>query len=121
MKAAPLGKLGRIVATAHRLDADELQDDAARLSCVPLEELRRGAMVRVAGRLRAVTYNPRETVPTLEAELFDGSAMIELVWLGRRRIVGLEPGRRVLVVGRVGVHDGNLAIYNPRYTLREPI
>lgn len=72
----------------------------------------------VTGRLRAVVYNPRETVPTLEAELFDGSAAIMLVWLGRRRIAGIEPGRRMVARGRVGVHDGRLAIYNPWYELQ---
>ena len=55
---------------------------------LPLSELRRGSEARVTGRLRSVTYTPRETVPTLAAELFDGSAAIELVWLGRRRIAG---------------------------------
>jgi hypothetical protein len=110
-----------MIASTHQLDADELQGDAARMSCTPVGQLQRGARARVTGRLRSVTYNPRETVPTLEAELFDGSAAIELVWLGRRRIAGVEPGRRLLVEGRVGVHDGNLAIYNPRYTLREPV
>jgi RecJ-like exonuclease len=116
-----LGRFGRIVASSHRLEAEELQDDAARMSCTPLEDLQRGSMARVTGRLRAVSYTPRETLPTLSAELFDGSGSIELVWLGRRRIAGLEPGRRVMVIGRVGVHDGNLAIYNPWYTLREPV
>jgi len=117
---APLTFFKRIVASAHQLDADELQDDAAKMSCCPLSALHRGSEVRVTGRLRSVTYTPRETVPTLAAELFDGSAAIELVWLGRRRIAGVEPGRRLLVEGRVGVHEGNLAIYNPRYVLREP-
>ena len=117
---SPWTALKRIGATTHELDANQLQDDAAQMSCCPLSDLHRGAQARVTGRLRSVTYTPRETVPTLAAELFDGSAAIELVWLGRRRIAGVEPGRRVLVEGRVGVHDGNLAIYNPRYTLREP-
>jgi RecJ-like exonuclease len=117
----PLAILKRIAATTHEMDADQLQDDAAKMACCPLSDLHRSSQVRVTGRLRSVTYTPRETVPTLAAELFDGSAAIELVWLGRRRIAGIEPGRRVLVEGRVGVHDGNLAIYNPRYTLREPL
>ena len=117
---SPLKMFKRIVASVHEIDAGELQDDAAKMSCCPLSELHRGSEARVTGRLRSVTYTPRETVPTLAAELFDGSAAIELVWLGRRRIAGIEPGRRVLVEGRVGVHEGNLAIYNPKYTLREP-
>jgi RecJ-like exonuclease len=117
---SPLAILKQIGASTHELDAGELQHDAAKMSCCPLNDVHRGSQVRVTGRLRSVTYTPRETVPTLAAELFDGSAAIQLVWLGRRRIAGVEPGRRVLVEGRVGVHDGNLAIYNPKYTLREP-
>ena len=46
-----------------------------------------------------------------------------LVWLGRRRSAGIEPGRLVVARGRVGVHaesasPDKLAIYNPWYTLR---
>jgi hypothetical protein len=40
------------------------------------------------------------------------------VWLGRRRIAGIEPGRRLLARGRVGLHEGQLAIYNPWYELQ---
>lgn len=82
--------------------------------------LDRGKFVRVVGRLRSVVYTPSETVPTLEAELFDGSESLDLVWLGRRRIAGVEPGRRVEARGRVGVHNGRLAIYNPWYELLGP-
>ncbi len=110
--------LNRLTASAHHIDAAELRSEVERLSCKPVRELRRGAVVDVAGRLRAVVYNPRETLPTLEAELYDGSAAIELVWLGRRRIAGIEPGRRLVARGRVGVHDGRLAIYNPWYELQ---
>jgi hypothetical protein len=102
----------------HHLDAADLQSDVMRLNCRPVESLARGDQATVAGRLRAVVYNPREHVATLEAELFDGSGAIGLVWLGRRRIVGIEPGRHLKVSGRVGVHDGRLAIYNPRYELQ---
>lgn len=110
--------LHRLTASTHHLDAAELQSEVERLSCCPLGEIERGALVTVTGRLRAVTYTPTENVPTLAAELFDGSAAISLVWLGRRRIAGIEPGRRLLVRGRVGWHDGRHAIYNPWYELQ---
>lgn len=87
---------------------------------MPLCDLRRGMVATVTGRLRAVVYTPRETAPTLRAELFDGSAVIDLVWLGRRRVAGIEPGRTITARGRVGLHDGRLAIYNPWYELRPP-
>ena len=110
--------LHRLTASTHQLDADELRSEVERQSCHPLGELKRGTVATVTGRIRAVVYTPAETVPTLQAELFDGSAAIDLVWLGRRRIAGIEPGRRIKATGRVGVHDGRLAIYNPWYELQ---
>lgn len=110
--------LHRLTASTHQLDSVELQSEVERLSCCPLGAIERGALVTVTGRLRHVTYTPSENVPTLEAELFDGSASISLVWLGRRRIAGIEPGRRILVRGRVGWKDGRFAIYNPWYELQ---
>jgi hypothetical protein len=112
--------LRRLTASPSSFDAAELQEEVEQRDCVPLHDLRLGSRVQVVGRLRAVVYTPSETVPTLEAELFDGSDSIELVWLGRRRIAGLEPGRRVVARGRVGVHDGRKAIYNPWYELLPP-
>jgi RecJ-like exonuclease len=110
--------LHRLTASTHHLDAAELRSEVERLSCKPLGELRRGTCATVTGRLRSVVYTPAETVQTLQAELFDGTAAIDLVWLGRRRIAGIEPGRRIMASGRVGVHDGRLAIYNPWYELQ---
>lgn len=108
----------RLTASPHRLDAADLQADVERLSCCPIEQVKLGEVTTAAGRLRAVVYTPSERVPTLEAELFDGSDSIDLVWLGRRRIAGIEPGRRIKVHGRVGEHHGRLAIYNPWYELQ---
>ena len=114
-----LSFLHRLTAAASDLDAAELQSDVARCAATPLSSLRRGEVATVIGRLRAVVYTPRENAPTLQAELFDGSASIDLVWLGRRRVAGIEPGRTIMARGRVGVHDGRLAIYNPWYELRQ--
>ncbi len=112
--------LHRLTASAESLDAVDLQDEVEVRSCTSVCDLNRGKYVRVVGRLRSVVYTPSETVPTLEAELFDGSDALDLVWLGRRRIAGVEPGRRVMARGRVGVHNGRLAIYNPWYELLGP-
>jgi hypothetical protein len=112
-----LSLLQRLTASASRLDADELQEQVEQRRCVPMRDVKAGGCVEVVGRLRSVVYTPSETVPTLEAELFDGSDSVELVWLGRRRITGIEPGRRILARGRVGQHNGRKAIYNPWYEL----
>lgn len=75
------------------------------------------ARVRLRGILRTVTLRPRGGVPALEAELFDGSGVITIVWLGRRRITGISPGRSLEIQGRIGAHDGVRIMYNPRYEL----
>ncbi len=73
--------------------------------------------VRLRGTLRTVTLRPRGGVPALEAELYDGTGSITVIWLGRRQIAGVDPGRSVEVQGRIGRHDGERIMYNPRYEL----
>jgi len=79
----------------------------------------RSALVGVTAALRSLTCAPRESAPTLVAEPFDASVVIERVWPGRPRIADVEPGRVVLVEGCVSVPVGNLAIYNPPDRRRE--
>lgn len=110
----------RLTADAATLDAQELQSDVAQCAATPIALALAGQVALVTGRLRAVAYTPRETVPTLHAELFDGSGSVELVWMGRRRITGIEPGRQVFARGRIGEYEGKPAIFNPWYQLREP-
>ena len=62
--------------------------------------------VRLRGTLRTVTLRPRGGVPALEAELTDGSGVLTVVWLGRRRIAGIAPGRAIQIEGRIGVGRG---------------
>lgn len=73
--------------------------------------------VRLRGTLRTVTLRPRGGVPALEAELWDGSGSLVLVWLGRREIAAITPGRPIEVEGRIGRHGNDRIIYNPRYQL----
>ena len=56
----------------------------------------------------------------VKAEFFDGSDIVILKWLGRNRITGIEPGKKVTVRGRVGEHEGYKVIYNPYYELHGP-
>ena len=59
----------------------------------------------------------RITGSILEAELYDGSGVILVVWLGRRKIAGISPGRAIQVEGRIGTGEGARLMYNPRYEL----
>jgi amino acid transporter len=75
-------------------------------------------MVALAGTLREVTLRPRGTSLTMEADLWDGTGRVKLVWLGRRDIPGIEPGRRIVVRGRLATVKGERAIFNPSYDLQ---
>jgi hypothetical protein len=109
--------LTRLTADDHTRDAEELRADSASAGCQAVSSCQKGAVVTVTGRLKSVVYTPRETVPTLEAELFDGSGSVTLVWLGRRRIPGIVPGRTVTARGRFAAFDGKRVLYNPWYEL----
>jgi hypothetical protein len=68
--------------------------------------------------LRAVTLRPRGTGLTMEADLWDGTGSINLIWLGRRDIPGIQPGRRIVVHGRVASIKGERTMFNPSYELQ---
>lgn len=108
----------RLTASTNSLDAAELESDVEKMPCAKMRDIRPGANAVVGGRVRSVRFTPTANVPVLEAELYDGTDVVQLVWLGRRRIAGIEPGRKLLARGRVGEHDGHRAIYNPWYELR---
>src|ERR671920_1214454 len=98
-------------ASSADMEARELKEDAVKAGCCPIADAQDRQRVELQGTLRTVTLRPRGGVPALEAELYDGSASITLVWLGRRRIAGIEPGRSVKVEGRIGVHDNTRLMF----------
>ena len=112
--------ISRFVASEAELDAEELQRSTAESGCMPACDAKRGQLVSISGRLRTVVYTPRTNLPTLEADLWDGSDVVTLVWLGRRHIAGIEPGRQLTVRGRIAMRDDRKVIYNPYYELEPP-
>lgn len=107
----------RITTDADDLDAEDLASAAEQNGTCQCRDLVSGEEVSVSGRLRSVLYTPSERAPALTAELFDGSGSLTLVWLGQRRIPGIEPGRSVTVRGRIARRDGDWVLYNPWYEL----
>ncbi|MFF7199430.1 MULTISPECIES: OB-fold nucleic acid binding domain-containing protein [unclassified Streptomyces] len=110
--------LDRLSSSQEDLESEELREDAQASGCTRISECNDRQIVRVAGTLRTVTLRPRAGVPALEAELFDGTAPLDVVWLGRRSIVGIEPGRRLIASGRISMSHGRRVLFNPKYELR---
>ncbi|MDQ4102167.1 MAG: OB-fold nucleic acid binding domain-containing protein [Actinomycetota bacterium] len=108
----------QLTSDASELDAEDLSRRVELSGARRASECSCGEAVTVLGRLRSVEHCPRAATVTLEAELFDGSEGITLVWLGRRQIPGIEPGRTVKASGRIAVRDGRKVLYNPVYELQ---
>ena len=111
-------RLRRLTADPNELDAEALLSDVRKTAgCEPVSQCHRGKVVTVTGRLKSVVHLPEGSVPTLEAELNDGSGSVILVWLGRCQIAGIEPGRTLTARGRIAENQGRGVIYNPWYEL----
>jgi RecJ-like exonuclease len=108
----------QLTSDPSELDAEDLCRRVEQSGARRASDCSCGQAVTVLGRLRSVEHCPRAAVATLEAELFDGSEAVTLVWLGRRRIPGIEPGRTVKASGRLAVRDGHKVLYNPYYELQ---
>jgi hypothetical protein len=107
----------RLTAQTHELDAEELQRRAEQAGARPVSECIDRMPATVLGTVRALTIRPRAGTPALEAELYDGSGVVTLVFIGRRTIAGIEPGRRLSATGRVTNNEGRRLMFNPRYEL----
>ena len=110
--------LHRLSVDDRELEAEELQGTVEGLGATRVADCCDRQRVRVVGVLRTVTLRPRAGVPALEAELWDGSAPVTLIWLGRRQIRGIEPGRCLVAHGRLTLNGGRRVIFNPVYDLR---
>ncbi|ADD44175.1 OB-fold nucleic acid binding domain-containing protein [Stackebrandtia nassauensis] len=112
--------LRRLTASEEDLYADQVRAESAKSGCRSCDSLERGVVAKVSGRITTVTFTPVATMPVLEAELYDGTSTVVLAWLGRRRIVGIEPGRRLIAAGRVAIRDEDRrVIYNPWYEIAD--
>jgi hypothetical protein len=110
--------LSRLTADTDELDAADLQAAIPTHGATPIARCRDREPVCILGTLRTVTFRPRAGVPALQAELWDGTGSVTVVFLGRRSIPGITPGRAVKVRGRITTVRGQRAIYNPIYELR---
>jgi hypothetical protein len=109
--------IGRITASEEEADREELQDFCAGVDATPLDQVELRAPGRFVGEIRSIRIVPRSGADALEIEFTDGWASATAVFLGRRKIAGLTPGRRLLVRGVAGLDRGRTVIVNPVYEL----
>lgn len=84
---------------------------------VPVAKAVAGELVRVRGTIGSILIEPRGAAPSLTASISDGTGVIEAIFMGRRDIPGIEPGRVVTIHGRVAQGEASLHIFNPWYQI----
>ena len=111
--------LRRFASSNAELESEDLQRKVREEGAVPIQNCEDRQRVQLTGTVSTVTITPRAGHPALEVELRDGSGAVTLVWLGRRQIPGIDPGRTLKVWGRISCNEGKRLIYNPGYELME--
>jgi hypothetical protein len=107
----------RLTKPTDEIDREKLTSWCDVRGGTPLDAVEYRSPVFVAGEVRSVRIVPRAGADALEATVMDGRGAITAVFLGRRRIGGFTPGRRVVLEGVVTKHGAERFMYNPIYTL----
>ncbi len=84
---------------------------------IPIAEAEPGEIVRVHGTIGHIVVEPGDAAPTLTATVTDDTGEIDAIFMGRRAIAGIEPGRIITIQGRIAHEDGRAHIFNPWYGL----
>jgi len=103
--------------TATQHEADEIAAQSGHQDATPIASLHNRDEAVVSGTVRTVILPPRRSVPALVVEVFDGGGAVNLVWIGRRSIGGIEPGVFLRARGRVTTVRGTPTIFNPAYQI----
>jgi hypothetical protein len=107
----------RLAPSATSIEAGELRSRFTTLDTTAIVDCPLAVPVRVGGTVRSLVLRCRAQVPALEVDLYDGSDSLTVVFLGRRAIKGITPGRGLIVTGRVTRRGPDFVMYNPTYEL----
>lgn len=115
-----LGKVAdRLTKPDEELESSDLQETSRKLGATPICDAEDRSISCCCGTVRSVSLRPRaDSVPAMVADLDDGSRTMNLVWLGRRKIAGIEPGTYLKVTGRVTYIKDVPTIFNPSYEIK---
>ncbi|MBA8796310.1 RecG-like helicase [Friedmanniella endophytica] len=111
--------LRKLASSNEELESEDLQRTVRETGSRPIQDCTDRERVDLVGTIKTVTIHPRAGSPALTVEMRDGSGTVNLVWLGRRRIPGIDPGRTIAVSGRISCCNGQRVLYNPKYELRD--
>ncbi len=108
----------------HPFTPPHAHEDAARTpalpGAMPIAQLRWRTRAKVGGRVRSVRVQPRAGVPSVECALSDHTGQMLLIFQGRRRYPGVEPGAIITAEGMVGDRNHRASMINPVIQIVRP-
>ena len=115
--AAPALAMGETrPGTAEPLSGQSTYHSADRGGVTPIGSVTWKQQVIIEGRIKIVQVGTTAG-RSLEAQVFDDTGGVRLLFFGRTHIPGISPGVLLRAWGRVGEYKGHLALANPRYEL----
>ncbi|MDQ4047288.1 MAG: hypothetical protein M3127_07995 [Actinomycetota bacterium] len=86
---------------------------------VPISGLPERGRVLCQGFIESVTYVPASQVAAFTAIVTDheGNGRLRVIWLGRRRVPGIDAGTEVRLQGMLTLREGIPTMFNPRYEI----
>lgn len=103
--------------TVEQIDDERLQDRCKALGTVHITDAPLRVPVRLGGEIQGLQVVPRAGSPSLEVTIADGTGRAVAVFTGRKRLPGVDPGRRVVIEGVGRMERGRMLLVNPAYTL----
>ena len=100
------------------IDEARLQDRCKALGSVDITDAPMRVRIRIGGEIQGLQVVPRAGSPSVEVTISDGTGRAVAVFTGRKRLPGVDPGRRVVLEGVSRVERGRMLMINPAYTLQ---
>jgi hypothetical protein len=107
----------RLAPTVAELDRNRLQDRYRGLDITSICDVALRQPARLGGEVQGLRVVPRSGSSSLEVTVSDGSGRAVAVFLGRRSLPGVTPGRGVVLAGVPRKEGGRCVLLNPAYTL----
>jgi hypothetical protein len=90
-------------------------EEVERPVVTTIGEIRPQDRVRLTGIIRSKAALSISGCPACRYTLADGTGEVDMLFLGRVLIAGLETGLHCIAEGRAAARDGRIVVWNPRY------
>lgn len=109
--------LTRVFKESSQVESEELHESAIEAGALDISNLKSGDIGKVFGIVNCVIVNPTSSANQFEFELFDGTDRLRVIYLGQKSILGIQPGIKLELVGRVVSPHHQKTMYNPEYRI----